>query len=189
MLGRLRHLQPVVDDTGYRRHAENTQEQLFLLTDSLSPSMLRECGLPGVLSHGALVRILREAGLIYTCDIRGPVSTLPPSMDLAIYRIVCEAVNEVCQTREPAELLVKIRCGRSERAGLVLMVESRRHPVGAQLVDWDILLRRLRVGVTGLGRKAIEDRAATFHGQVRERKTRQGTRLVVSLWKPNHPHD
>src|SRR6185437_1855150 len=58
MLGRLRYLQPVTDDVGYRRHAESAQEQLFLLTDSLSPAVLREHGLPGALNQGALARVL-----------------------------------------------------------------------------------------------------------------------------------
>jgi glucose-6-phosphate-specific signal transduction histidine kinase len=188
MLGRLRHLQPVVSDDGYRRLAQNAQDQLYLLTDSLSPSMLRERDLPGALIQGALPRALADAGMKYWCDIRGPISRLPPSMVLAAYRIVSEAVAEACLTREPSDVLVKIRCGIRQRAWLVVMVETRRHPVRSLHVAWDPLLQRIRASTMGLGRKAIEDRAATFDGQVREHPVRDGRRLIVSLQGGNHPH-
>lgn len=189
MLGRLGHLQPVVDKASYRRRAQNAQEQLYLLTDSLSPSMLRERGLPGALVQGALARALQEAGIKYWCDLRGPLSQFPQSMSLAVYRVVCEAITEACLTRQPADILVKIRCGKRPRGWMVVMIRTRRHPVRTAQVTWDSLLQRLRMSATGLGRKAIEDRAATYDGQVRERVWPNGRRMIVSLQEPNHPRD
>lgn len=187
MLGRLRHLQPVADDAGYRRQAQIAQEQIYLLTDCLSPSQLRERGLPAALAHGSLAHTLHEAGVKYWCDLRGPVSLFPQSMTLAVYRMTCEAIADALLTRDASDVLVKIRCGTRHGGWIVLMIETRRHPVRMQHVDW-ALAHRLRASATGMGRKAIEDRAATFGGQVRERSLRHGRRLIASLHEP-HPRD
>ncbi|RUL72509.1 MASE1 domain-containing protein [Dyella choica] len=188
MLGRLQHLQPVLDDAGYRRQAQNTQEQLIRLTDSLHPTQLRERGLPGTLTQGALARMLQEAGILYKCDLRGPLSIVPHSMNLAVYRIVAEAIAEACSKKEVSEIQVKVRCSMRGRPWLVITIETRGHTARVRQVDWDGLLPRLRIHSSGMGRKAIDDRAATFEGQVRDRMLRDGQRLVVSLLQPNHPH-
>ncbi|MEW9572238.1 MASE1 domain-containing protein [Rhodanobacter sp. Si-c] len=187
MLRRERQVLHAVDDTGYRRHVESAQEQLFLLTDSLDPSMLRERGLPGALAQGALARILHEAGIKYWCDLRGTLGVLPQSMNLAVYRVVCEAIAEACLKHEPSDVLVKVRCGARGRAWVVVAIEARWDLARSRHVDWMALRQRLRISTTGLGRKAIEDRAATFDGQARERAIRDGWRLLVSFLEPNHP--
>lgn len=188
MMVRLRHLQPVVDDTGYRRHALNAQEQLFRLTDSLQPIVLRERGLPSALMHGSLPRLINEAGIKYWCDLRGPVSFFAQALQLAVYRIVSEAIATACMGRDVSDILVKIRCGLRGRPWLVVMIETRGHPVRVQQVQWETLLPNLRSSATGLGLQAIEDRAATFEGRVKQRRLREGRRLVVSLLEPNTPH-
>jgi len=182
-----RQLQPAMNDTGYRRHVEDAQEQFFLLTDSLNPSMLRESGLPGALAHGSLARTLHEAGIKYWCDLRGPVNALPQSMSLAVYRVVCEAISESCLAHEPSSILVKVRCSTCSRAWAVVMIDVRWDLERSPHVDWMTLRQRLRITATGLGRKAIEDRAATFDGRVREHAIRDGARLVVSFQEPSHP--
>jgi len=187
MLGRLRYLQPVTDDVGYRRHAESAQEQLFLLTDSLSPAVLREHGLPGALNQGALARVLHEAGIRYWCDLRGPVGNFPRELSLVVYRVVCEAISEACLTHEPSDLLVKVRCGTKGRAWAVVMIDFRWNPARSLHVDWVTLRQRLRISTTGLGREAIADRAATYGGRLRERIMLDGKRVVVSFLEPNHP--
>jgi len=187
MLGRLRYLQPVTDDSSYRRHAESAQEQLFLLTDSLSPAVLREHGLPGALNQGALARVLHEAGIRYWCDLRGPVGSFPRELSLVVYRVVCEAISEVCLTHEPADVLVKVRCGIKGRAWVVVMIDFCWNPARSLHVDWVTLRQRLRISATGLGREAIEDRAATYGGRLRERTVVDGKRVVVSFLEPNHP--
>ena len=183
-----RQPQPAINDTAYRRRVESAQEQLFLLTDSLNPSMLRERGLPGALAHGSLARTLHVAGIKYWCDLRGPVNVLSQSMSLAVYRVVCEAILEACLTHEPSDVLVKVRCGIRGRAWVVVMIDVRWDLARSPHVDWMILRQRLRVSATGLGRKAIEDRAATFNGRVRGRAIRDGRRLLVSFLEPDHPH-
>jgi len=187
VLGRLRHLQPVTDDSSYRRHVESAQEQLFLLTDSLSPAVLREHGLPGALNQGAMARVLHEAGIRYWCDLRGSVSNFPRELSLVVYRVVCEAISEACLTHEPADVLVKIRCGTKDRTWAVVMIDIRWNPARSLHVDWVTLRQRLRISATGLGREAIADRAATYGGRLRERTMPDGKRVVVSFLEPNRP--
>ena len=187
MLGRLRYLQPVMDDASYRRHAESAQEQLFLLTDSLSPAVLRELGLSGALNQGALARSLHEAGIRYWCDLRGSVSTFPRDMSLVVYRVVCEAISEACLTHEPADVLVKVRCGTKGRAWAVVMIDIRWNRARSLHVDWVTLRQRLRISTTGLGREAIMDRATTYGGRLRERARVDGKRVTVSFLEPDHP--
>jgi glucose-6-phosphate-specific signal transduction histidine kinase len=184
MLGRLRHLQPAIDDAGYRRQAQNTQDQLLRLTNSLHPALLHERGLQEALEHGELARMLPEAGISYLCDCRGPLSLVSQNMNLSVYRIVAEAVAEACFKKDVSDVLIKIRCGVRARMWVVIMVETKRHPVRVQQVDWVTLSTRLRVLGSGLGRKSVEDRAATFEGQVRERVLTQSRRLIVSLLQP-----
>ncbi|MFS6568016.1 hypothetical protein, partial [Staphylococcus aureus] len=105
-----------------------------------------------------------------------------------VYRVACEAVADALLTRERSDVLVKIRCGVRHRAWSVVMVETRRHPIRSLHVAWDPLLERIRASTTGLGKKAIDDRAATFDGKVRERELQDGMRLIVSLQMDNHPN-
>lgn len=188
MLRRLRHLQPVVDEAGYRQHVQQAQEQLFRLTDAMHPSLLGERGLPAALAHGALPRLLNEAGVRYWCNLRGPVSGFPQAMHLAAYRIVAEAIAAACADRDVSDVLVKIRCGTQHRPWLVIMVETRKQQARACQVDWEGLLPNLRLCASGLGHKAIRDRAATFEGSMRERTSPYRGRLTVSLLEPNHLH-
>ncbi|WP_199098520.1 MASE1 domain-containing protein [Dyella sp. ASV21] len=183
MLSRLRILQPVANDAGYRRQVSATQERIYQLTDSVSPSQLRERGLPAVLVEGTLARTLHEAGIRYWCDLRGPVSFFAQPLQLAVYRMTCEAIADALIARDASDVLVKIRCGSRYGGWLVLMIETKHQAERAQRVDWTVA-HRLRFGATGLGRKAIEDRAALFRGQVRERTLHHGRRLMVSLREP-----
>ncbi|WP_404580077.1 MASE1 domain-containing protein [Dyella koreensis] len=189
MLGRLRHLQPVIEDAGYHRQALSTQDQLFRVADSLYPLALRERGLISALREGALARTLAEAGIYFWCDVRGPLSLFTQSTHVAIYRVIGEAIAEACAQRDISDILVKVRCGTRGRLWVVVQVDARANPVHLPHIQWDELLPRLRRSTSGLGRKAIVDRAATFEGQVRERPLRKGRRLVVQLLNPPHPDD
>ena len=188
-LSRLGNLQPTVDEAGYRRQALHMHNQLSLVTEGLHPAMLRERGLPGALAQGPLAEMLHDAGIRYDCDLRGPLSLFTYAVNLAVYRIVVEAIADACNGQDVCGVRVKIRCGEGERSWMVIVIDTQRDAVTADLIEWRTLQSRLRLYVSGLGRQAIEDRAATFEGRVRERVFLRSTRLVVSLLQPNHPHD
>lgn len=190
MMGRLRHLQPAIDDAGYQRHALGVQEQLVGLSEGLYPSAWRDSGLPAALERGAVAEILREGGMIYRCDLRGQVSALPQSLRVAIYRSVNEAIVDLCASQDVSDILVQLRTRPHRgRRWAVVCVSSRTHPVRVRHVDWAYIRPKLARTTSGLGWRggAIQDRAATFEGRARERVTSQGRRISMSFLEPQSP--
>jgi len=187
MLGRLRNVAPVIDDRSYRRQALVAQDQLYRLADSLCP-VTRERGLPAVLREGPIARVLEESGMSYWCDLRGPVSLLSATIQLAIYRLVCEAVADGCTRRDISDIRVQVRCGhQNDRRWTVVRVNLCAHADRLSTVRWDDLLPRVLRTATGLGWPAIEDRAATFEGRAREHMITNGRCISVLLYDPEQP--
>jgi len=187
MLGRLRNVAPVIDDRSYRRQALVAQDQLYRLADSLCP-VTRERGLPAVLREGPIARVLDESGMSYWCDLRGPVSLLSATIQLAIYRLVCEAIADGCTRRDISDIRVQVRCGhQNDRRWTVVRVNLSAHAGRLSNVRWDELLPRVLRTATGLGWPAIEDRAATFEGRAREHLITNGRCISVLLYDPEQP--
>ena len=185
MLGRLRVLQPAVDDSGYVRHAKGAQDQLHALADGLYPRIWRERGLPAALGEGALARMLEDAGIRFSVDIRGPLSWLSPPLHLALYRLIVEAIAESCQKRNISDVRVRIRCGtRAGRRWALVSLSFRAHVVRVSEIRWDELVPRIVRSSSGLGWSAIRDRAATFEGTAREHFLTQGRRVSILLLDP-----
>lgn len=179
---------PAKEERSYRRLAEAAKGQLSLLSDAMHPQMYRDRGLPGMLSQGALARHLEAAGVAFWCDVRGPVSVFPPAMHVAAYRLICDAVGDACATQNVSEVLVKVRCGAHHPWRMTVLVQTVGDPERLAHIGWDRLLPSLRLLSSGLGRSAIEDRAATYQGALRERQLPQGRRLLISLQHPGQPH-
>jgi two-component system, NarL family, sensor histidine kinase FusK len=178
MLGRLRHLQPAIDDGGYQRVALAAQDQLFGISDSLHPAVWRERGLPAALREGAVARMLDRAGVRYWCELQGQLSCLSSTIHLALYRMVCEAVSEGCSHKDVSDVCVRIRSGDVQgRRWVVVSIAFKSNPLRLPHVRWDDLLPRLVRTTSGIGLKAIKDRAATFEGYARERTFSGGRRI------------
>ena len=185
MLGRLRHLQPGLDDRGYQRHALVAQEQLHRLADSLYPVSLREKGLPTALRDGQMARLLRNAGFHYSCDVRGPLSLTSHALRMAVYRIVCEAIADVCDKQDVSDIQVQIRCmERYGRRSVMLRICFKTDPVRLAHANWDELHAYVMRTTSGLGLKAIQDRAALFEGKSKVRKHPQGRCISALLLDP-----
>jgi glucose-6-phosphate-specific signal transduction histidine kinase len=189
MMGRLKTLQPAINDRSYRLQALIAQDQLYRLADSLYPTALREHGLPATLNEGALSRVLNDSGITYHSEIQGPLSELSAAIHLAIYRITCEAVADACIRRDISAITVLVRCGRSQgRAWVMIRIDCHTQPHQAEQVRWNELIPKVVLRTTsGLGRQAIEDRAATFEGKARERALPDGRRISVILFDPILP--
>jgi glucose-6-phosphate-specific signal transduction histidine kinase len=189
MMGRLKTLQPAINDRSYRLQALIAQDQLYRLADSLYPTALREHGLPATLNEGALSRVLNDSGITYHSEIQGPLSELSAAIHLAIYRITCEAVADACIRRDISAITVLVRCGRSQgRAWVMIRIDCHTQPQQAEQVRWNELIPKVVLRTTsGLGRQAIEDRAATFEGKARERAFPDGRRISVILFDPILP--
>lgn len=189
MMGRLKTLQPAINDRSYRLQALIAQDQLYRLADSLYPTALREHGLPATLNEGALSRVLNDSGITYHSEIQGPLSELSAAIHLAIYRITCEAVADACIRRDISAITVLVRCGRNQgRAWVMIRIDCHTQPHQAEQVRWNELIPKVVLRTTsGLGRQAIEDRAATFEGKARERALPDGRRISVILFDPILP--
>lgn len=188
MMGRLRHLQPAIDDRGYQRQALVAQDQLHRLADSLYPIALREKGLPSALQEGGLPQMLGEAGLAYSCDLRGPVSKLSHTLRMATYRIIWEIIADACMKKNVSDIRVQIRVAeRRERVGVLIVVRFRASHPQLAFVDWDELVPRLVRGSSGLGLRAARDRAAAFEGRTRSRFLSTGHQVSVLLLDPIVP--
>jgi glucose-6-phosphate-specific signal transduction histidine kinase len=181
MMGRLRHLQPAVDEGGYLRMAQTAQDQLFGISDSLHPVVWRERGLAAALREGTVARMLDQAGIRYWCELKGPVSFLSATLHLSLYRMICEAIAEGCRDRAVSDVCVRIRAGDVDgRRWVAVSIVFQANPARMSFVRWDDLLPRLMRTVSGMGLKAIKDRAATFEGYARERSA-SGRRRISWL--------
>lgn len=188
MMGRLRHLQPAIDDRGYQRHAWVAQDQLHRLADSLYPVALRERGLPTALREGALAQMLTEAGLTYSCDLRGPVSTLSHTLRMTIYRVIWEAVADACMKKNVGDIRVRVRVAeRHARRGALVVIRFRNLPAELAFVHWGDLLPRMVRATSGLGLRAVQDRAAIFEGRARARPVASGHQISILLLDPIMP--
>jgi len=178
MMGRLRHLQPAIDDGGYQRVALAAQDQLFGISESLHPAIYRERGLPATLREGAVARMLGHAGIRYCCELKGPLSALSSTVHLALYRMVCEAIADGCGQRDISDISVRIRGGGVDgRRWVAVSIVFRANLVRLPHVRWDDMLPRLVRTATGTGIKAIQDRAAIFEGYARKREFPDGKRI------------
>ena len=178
MMGRLRHLQPAIDDAGYRRVAQFAQDQLAGIADSLHPAVWRDRGLPAALREGAVARMLNQAGIRYRCEHKGPLSCLSKALHKALYRMVCEAIAEGCTDKDVSEVCVLMRVGCSDgRYWVVASVTFRSDPIRLPHVRWDELLPQLKRAANGMDLRAVKDRAEIFEGYARERMQRGGRRI------------
>ncbi|BFI94574.1 MAG: MASE1 domain-containing protein [Rhodanobacter sp.] len=184
MLGRLRHLQPALDEASYNRHAFDAHDQLDRLSDGLYPTALRDRDLIEALSQGPTARTLNEAGACYHADTRGPVSLLQPVVRVTIYRIVAEAIALRCVTESYSDFHVRVRCFRGPQPWAVVRIDALRHPEHIHRLRWPMLRERLLRVTSGLGAVAIADRAATFEGYARERPIANGVRMSALLKNP-----
>lgn len=184
LLGRLRHLLPALDEREYRLRAAVTQHQLFRLADSMHPIMWREDGLVAALRGGSVARGLDEAGIRYWCDVREKdVADLSISVQIALYRLACEAIASHVAQRNVSGIRLRLRAGEQDgRRWAVLSIDGTADPDLVTRVHWDDLL--LRLSSSGLGMEAIQDRVAIFEGRVKVRPRAQGQRISMMLLDP-----
>lgn len=182
MLDRLRSMMPVPDERDYRLRAAVTQQQLFRLADSLHPVLWRDEGLSAALRQGSIARAMDDCGVRYWCEVRDAgLSDLSSSLQIALYRIVCEAIACACADNHVTQINVRLRAGTSRGRGwAVLRVDSVMGVAeSSDGIQRDDLL--LRLSSSGMGMDAIKDRAALFEGRVRETESSHGKSISLIL--------
>lgn len=176
---------PVSDARSYHNLALNAKDQLFGLADSLYPVGWEERGLSSALREGQIPRALDKAGIRYWCDLRGPLKQLSPALQLAIYRLVCDAIADTCSWKRVAAFSVRLRCGEYRgRLWVVLRLGSQADQARTAGVPWDQLMQHMLPAGSGRGFQSILDRATTFEGRAREHSLPDGRRISVLLVDP-----
>lgn len=182
LLGQLRRLLPSAEEEGgYQRQAKVMQQQVFRLADSMYPLVWRGHGLPTALSEGTIARALSEAGISYECEMQGRgLSQLSSDVHIALYRIACEAVVYSLAQKQCVQLTLNVRSGLTHgRRWVVLRLVSREASAFTVAAEWQDLVSRL--GASGLGLAAIEDRARIYGGQVHVQHTLSGLQISALL--------
>ncbi|GLQ96522.1 hypothetical protein GCM10007863_09400 [Dyella mobilis] len=185
MMGRLRLLQPAVDERGYQRQISFAQDQLFRLADGLYPLALRERGLPNALREGTLARTLGEGGVKYECELQGPVSELSNALRMTIYRVIWEAVTHGCSKKDISAVRIRIRgLERGSRRGVFVSVYFFVDVAGSKFILWDEMLSNLIRASSGFSLQVIQDRAAVFEGYVKNRAFSSARVMGVYMLDP-----
>jgi hypothetical protein len=110
-LEHMRRVMPNVESHAFYKQAIAAQQQVYELAESLHPVAWRERGLPAAL-HETVARALDEAGIAYSCEIRGRgFSALEPAVLTAAYRTACEAIVFVCAKLTCSHVRLTIRAG------------------------------------------------------------------------------
>ena len=180
MFEHLRQLWPAVDTRALRRRTTVSREQLFQVVDGLHPVTLREQGLIAALRHGGVARALDTHRIGYWVHAKGNVQQLSKSMQLALHRIVYEAVNHLCANHGVSDVTIRVRGGQwGSRRWVVVRVDALFSSDPALRIHGGPLLYRL--GATGLGIDAIKDRVALYDGKVRVRTTEHGELISLMM--------
>ncbi|WP_233842101.1 MASE1 domain-containing protein [Dyella sp. 2HG41-7] len=109
----------------FNSQAERLHRHLQHLAESLYPSAWRERGL-GAALHETIGKALREAGIIYDCDMVGrELRFLSPALQAALYRVACDAVTALSSSPACTAIRMAIRTGRRQgRRWVVLRIHS-----------------------------------------------------------------
>jgi glucose-6-phosphate-specific signal transduction histidine kinase len=92
LMHRMQFVQAGNDEQGYRHQLLDMRQRLARVADSLSPREWQRMGSPNALGTGPLATALKNFGVTYGADIRGQMSLVPQDMNIAVYRLACEAV-------------------------------------------------------------------------------------------------
>ncbi|HWX64865.1 MAG TPA: MASE1 domain-containing protein [Rhodanobacter sp.] len=180
---RLRDLHPAADQRTFQRQALIAQDLLYRLSDTLYPLAWRERGFSAALREGSIPRVLDEAGVIFRCNLRGPLSRLSTHLHLAIYRMVVEAIADACLRKNASDVDLRMRCGEKQgQMWAVVALTFRTNEERLARVKWGELIPRITRSASGLGWPAIKDRATTFGGQANERVMSSRRRITLVLF-------
>lgn len=125
LLEQIRHTLPNIEDHAFYKQAVAAQQQVHQLAERLHPVAWRDRGLPAAL-HETVARTLDEAGIAYSCEIKGRgFHSLEPAMLAAAYRTICEAIAYACGKITCSMIRLKVRAGQTNgRRWLVVRVQG-----------------------------------------------------------------
>ncbi len=155
-----------------RAVAESAVDQTHALIGDLRPIVLDDLGLVAAV-RAYLVQLLSPLDVEAHVSIHGCVRRLPPDLEITLFRIVQEAINNIAQHAAAQHITLGFEFGDSqvqvtvEDDGCGFVVPSEFQPVA----EW-----------RGLGLFGIQERAALAGGAARiESQPGKGTLIVVTM--------
>ncbi len=142
------------------------------LTVDLRPSALDDLGLVAAIRSYAQAN-LEDAGIKVQFESKGLSGRLAPTVEIALFRIVQEALHNIAKHAEAHHIRIHLE---AEAAKVTAVVED-----DGKGFDVDAILKSRKSG-RSFGLLGIQERAALLGGHVTiESKPGQGTRLVVEI--------
>lgn len=124
---------------------------------------------PGLSALPALIARMREAGMELELVITGTPHVLPAGLDVAVYRLVQEALTNVVKHAGPTRACVEIACDDPVR--ITVRDDGPKTPVAEP-------------GPPGHGLIGMQERAALFGGRVEAGPSGRGFQVIAMLPLP-----
>jgi len=133
------------------------------------PERGRLAPVPSLSRLVGLVDTIREAGLVVTCQVTGPVAELPPGVDLTAYRIVQEALTNALRHAPGAAAAVLVACAPGQVTVEVSNTAPPPRPAAlpepaGPLAGGEASARSVSVAGPGYGLAGIAERVASCGG-------------------------
>lgn len=135
--------------------------------------------LPKALEKGSLAQVLAQHGIPFKANYTGGVSSLPQTLHLAIYRMICGSVAHLAEQDHLGELVVNVRCGRYQSQRWVVLRVLGREERG--VLPSETKLMALQQLSRHNSFQSIRDGAATFGGAARQRTRGRWRQLTIVL--------
>lgn len=185
LLGRVEHIKPGFENEHYYKQTMDAIHDARQVAESIHPVAWRERGLPAALQE-TIGRVLDDAGINYSCEIKGRgLTRMQPTVLAAAYRLACEAVVLATTRIGCASVRVSLRGGETNRMRwIVVRIEGStdvmRVARAIQSAD-DRKRIATRLGASRLDIGQIVEQARLFDGELHQRKNDEHIRITVLL--------
>ncbi|MGQ9627910.1 MAG: sensor histidine kinase [Anaerolineae bacterium] len=171
---------PKMAKEGLHRLKEELRQGLdkvrWLVSELQPPPLLSELGLMKSLQIYSK-RYMDSFGIQVKLDLQALEERLPAIMELLIFRIIQEALQNIRKHASASQVVIK---SRRERENLIFSIEDNGHGFSPELLDPQ--------GQKGLGLISMQDRAALLRGKLRiVDKKEKGVQVVLSIPYPSEP--
>lgn len=192
LLERLRNNISVSEERNYFRRAAVTQHEMHRLAKALYPRTVLERGLCAALQDGPFARAVATAGATYKCDLSGSgLNLLAPEVQMALYRLACEALVHVLARAPATRVRLQGRSGESHGRRWAVLRVSCEHLLPsdklAQSTAEDLCRQAMSLlGASGLEPALIRDRAHIYGGDMHLREKPESVSITLLLHDTRH---
>jgi two-component system, NarL family, sensor histidine kinase FusK len=135
--------------------------------------------LPNAVQKGSLARVLTDHQVPFRATYYGGVSTLPSTLHLAIYRMICSSVANLAEQDYLGEVVISVRCRQYRSRRWVVLRVLGKEARGARLSDAGTLALQQLSRHNSF--QSLRDSAATFGGAARQRTHGRWRHLTIAL--------